>query len=1609
MVLKEFPQGKKIKQLKRVNASSYWRKIILVLAFLFLSFFSWKILVGLSEPSWEEEKANIQSVNEAGQVSGMTAYQYDFRDSPPQPQPPSPPSKKNIAQTDTGLNIKGAKSAEVGGQGYNLGAAPDGDVQLPFNLFFPGRGQKDSQNPTFSLLGEEIDPRTNERVWKFNNSDIPIGDAANIPSIQRINAEMLDLIWGTTTGWHRQRGYNGIVFGNDVPNPQIVVARFRYDIEGNARVYGYKIFPINSAPTNYEHGLLSKDMYLTGNTPIDELPTPNENPLELKYPGGVGWLHDIHFYKGIDGKPKFLVTIINWGVFEFGCDVGGGNFNYTGWRYVMPTFGRLFGIYNQQWQQNPGINYHPEMSTIWYAQPLDTNNDNLPDRILMSVAPWKSFKYANGWDLMRPFPKTENGYGPYNVWTNPGTGKEVEGYPSDNNTPENSSFAPTHIIEINYSSSPSEREYPNGILVSYSKKEDELLPNNSSRPGSMNQIHPCFWGLDGKIYANNNNFMQVGTPPDTNAGGTCFGSAGKPPLYYIESLYSQDQYFQGPRIWSGDKNPNNNPSSPPVRQDIATQDLLWYRTLGGGTYYYFRDPPDNDSSCKGAPKGYSETLFQLPKTNLFFVNYYNYYVNSYLHSGDLTYETRQGYPAVIYININSNYSQILWQWNKPAYVHMGAGTYAAYGTKRPESWSSDIVGQSLNAITDMRDGGLASQLAPPPHDSYVRDFEFMRTVGVDAKNSTNLFGQSQLAYALADENKNIFRSPKGPRYNSNNPNSNPLNYANVNIDLNNFAEDFVNNNPNPQPNTGLEKYQQIWLTALMWGDVGSGLNQFQRSNTPILKAWGINYKDKTAKFEPTLTATTGKDPDPRNYTSDGVSQFYTGKDHNQVRYKLTATNDNGNLTWPANNIQIKINPDSKESLNTNQVYYRIRKKATNQKLKIRAKGDYYLGWPRMRVMVNGQEVGSVRVDSAEYKDYEFNVYPTTDDCVDVIFDNDASRAGVGDRNLYVQSITVNNAISGGEPVIIMYNNPGVVYDRGAEDNIPSYYDGIGANKFGDCWKGKDGRDRCWNTDRLSWNGALRFPGKTRLTVNASGRKAQDNGYWPKMKTFIDDNEAIPMGFFNSEVEVDSGFIGNLSGDVYCNPPNVRSYIYYFTPSNKTKVKVKFTNNNQGRIENDLCVTMIGLKDNLLPNGEALKDCIKIDNASNCQSRDCGMSFYRWGTILRPYNPGVCPVIGPQSCSLCCLNYPNKCPREDETCANNCCNWRCIWENSWGGWTFWNSEFIFPETDTLGSSELPWEQGAIDRTGRLSLPSDTILEQGETIEIIYTTTIQRAGKINHKTTLFFNNRGNTVQAPAVEKSCTGNAPWVQTLYGDVYLGGGVHPYFAYGNATFLIQTGTDSLTNFTSNKPGWLQRSYPLADELKLSGEKGVVAKIKRNIEVSKGKGELRRWIGGDNIINSLNNTDKKGYYYEGDLTISGGNLYKNKGAKLIAIYGNLTITGDIKYYGETDPADVNNLACLGIVVFGNLNISPSVGRLDGVYFVNGTINTCASATPSACDKQLVSYGLWVARGFLLNRTFVGEVNDPAEKIIYDGRIALNPPVGLSDFGRLFPVWKEVAP
>ncbi|TAL21139.1 MAG: DUF1929 domain-containing protein [Aquabacterium sp.] len=151
------------------------------------------------------------------------------------------------------------------------------------------------------------------------------------------------------------------------------------------------------------------------------------------------------------------------------------------------------------------------------------------------------------------------------------------------------------------------------------------------------------------------------------------------------------------------------------------------------------------------------------------------------------------------------------------------------------------------------------------------------------------------------------------------------------------------------------------------------------------------------------------------------------------------------------------------------------------KLTVRARATLAAGvGPLMRVLVAGIEVGSIEVKSPAYADYAFTlpsaVAPGAK--VDLVFDNDGGTA-TEDRNLYVESVTVNGAT-------LRPTDPGVTVDIGS-----------GAAAF-------DGVMVIPGQTDILWNAAVRFtaPDASAPTLSVRARATLAAGVGPLMQVLV---------------------------------------------------------------------------------------------------------------------------------------------------------------------------------------------------------------------------------------------------------------------------------------------------------------------------------------------------------------------------------------------------------------------------------------------------------------------------------------------------------------------------
>ncbi|MCX6784436.1 MAG: hypothetical protein NTV81_00675, partial [Candidatus Komeilibacteria bacterium] len=165
------------------------------------------------------------------------------------------------------------------------------------------------------------------------------------------------------------------------------------------------------------------------------------------------------------------------------------------------------------------------------------------------------------------------------------------------------------------------------------------------------------------------------------------------------------------------------------------------------------------------------------------------------------------------------------------------------------------------------------------------------------------------------------------------------------------------------------------------------------------------------------------------------------------------------------------------------------------------------------------------------------------------------------------------------------------------------------------------------------------------------------------------------------------------------------------------------------------------------------------------------------------------------------------------------------------------------------------------------------------------------------------------------------------------------------------------------------------------------------------------------------------YYFSGfgDYTISDPITFLNNvasngsGAGTIVVAGNLHVNANLFYEDSKLIGKIGNLASVAFIVLGDVIIDPAVDHLVGSWLVlgNDSLEACLNGTnicgqfstgnDTAAPTQLTVQGLVLARKFNLQRNFRQGL-EAAEKFIYDGRVNVNTPPGLSSVSFNLPQW-----
>ena len=277
----------------------------------------------------------------------------------------------------------------------------------------------------------------------------------------------------------------------------------------------------------------------------------------------------------------------------------------------------------------------------------------------------------------------------------------------------------------------------------------------------------------------------------------------------------------------------------------------------------------------------------------------------------------------------------------------------------------------------------------------------------------------------------------------------------------------------------------------------------------------------------------------------------------------------------------------------------------------------------------------------------------------------------------------------------------------------------------------------------------------------------------------------------------------------------------------------------------------------------------------------------------------------------------------------------------------------------------------------------------------------------------------------------SVPWLETRYGQVYgrnNAGSSQTFSAPAeryNSTYCIRASGD-IVNFSSEtgctEADYNDLGFPLPgnkyttilgviDFEKMLNAEETVEFVSNDVDQSlAGVASL-----GNKIYNFTGQTD---YYISQPLTFYNARNLDSSGAGTIIINGNLHINKNLYYESNAVTAQIENLASVAWIVRGDVIIDGTVSNVVGDFIVVGPepAVACADPRPSGCGefrtgadadspRQLVLSGLVMAREMFFERSF-RLAGEPAEKIIYDGRVIVNTPPGLENVAKGLPLWRE---
>ena len=130
-----------------------------------------------------------------------------------------------------------------------------------------------------------------------------------------------------------------------------------------------------------------------------------------------------------------------------------------------------------------------------------------------------------------------------------------------------------------------------------------------------------------------------------------------------------------------------------------------------------------------------------------------------------------------------------------------------------------------------------------------------------------------------------------------------------------------------------------------------------------------------------------------------------------------------------------------------------------------------------------------------------------------------------------------------------------------------------------------------------------------------------------------------------------------------------------------------------------------------------------------------------------------------------------------------------------------------------------------------------------------------------------------------------------------------------------------------------------------------------------------------------------------DLLIQANN--SDSGSGVVVINNTAILNKNILYSGDDKPINLKNIASVVWIIKGDLEIASNVTEISGTFVVFGQFRAGGGS------NQLKVNGSVLAQSFLLNRTY-STGGQPAEKFINDGRLKVNPPLGLQNFSANLP-------